>query len=65
MLQKDLKTMVKNGLAVDITNTANLPNGLKKECTTFGKYGANGALYSDKDGNLYAITARCVNLFAI
>lgn len=65
MKQKDLKEMVKKGLAVDITTAAEWPADLKKEYATFGKNGQNGALYSDKRGRLYAVTARCTNLFAI
>lgn len=67
--QKELKDMVRSGKAEDITT---LPDEEAKELrkkgietvgVSRGTYGMNGALLRDKDGNLYAITARSTNLF--
>ena len=67
--QKELKDMVRYGKAEDITT---LPDEEAKELrkkgietvgVSRGTYGMNGALLRDKDGNLYAITARSTNLF--
>lgn len=65
MKQKELKNLVATGQAVDITTTQDLPQDLKKIASSFGVYGANGALYIDKQGYLYAITKRTTNLFRI
>lgn len=65
MKKKDLKNLVKSGVAVDITTAAEWPQGLERIATSNGVYGLNGALYKDKQGQLYAVTARTANLFAI
>ena len=67
---KQLKDMVKDGVAVDITYS---PDALKikkekqLECigTGHGIYGTNCAMYKGNDGKIYVITARCSNLDAV
>lgn len=70
--QKQLKEMVANGVAIDITNKpARELYALQKEeqlepiGSSFGTYGANGRLYRGKDGKLYAVTARATSLDAL
>ena len=70
--QKQLKEMVANGVAIDITNmpTRELYALQKEEQlepigSSFGTYGANGRLYRGKDGKLYAVTARATSLDAL
>lgn len=70
--QKQLKEMVANGVAIDITNmpTRELYKLQKEEQlepigSSFGTYGANGRLYRGKDGKLYAVTARAMSLDAL
>lgn len=60
---KELKQLVKNGLAVDITTKKEKITGLEKVAFSFGVYGINGGLLKDNNGNLYAITARATTLF--
>lgn len=67
--QRQLKEMVADGTAIDITNkSANELYKLQKEeqlepiGSSFGTYGANGRLYRGKDGKLYAVTARAMSL---
>ena len=70
--QKQLKELVANGVAIDITNmpTRELYKLQKEEQlepigSSFGTYGANGRLYRGKDGKLYAVTARAMSLDAL
>lgn len=70
--QRQLKEMVANGTAIDITNkSANELYKLQKEeqlepvGSSFGVYGANGRLYRGKSGKLYAVTARTTSLDAL
>jgi hypothetical protein len=69
--QKEIKRLVKTGAAVDITTwdsekIKELQNkSIENVGLSFGIYGMNGGLFKDKDGNLYAITARTSNLFAL
>lgn len=71
LTQKELKRLVKTGAAVDITawdseKIKELQNkNIEKVGLSFGIYGMNGGLFKDKDGNLYTITARTSNLFAL
>lgn len=65
--QKELKNLVALGVAVDITNA---PTSLEQYRqldpigVSRGKYGMNGGLLRDnKNGQLYAITARSSALF--
>ena len=64
---KEIKNLVKNNIATDITNLKN------EECKKIqveerlyissGIYGINGGAFRDSDGNVYAITSRSSNLF--
>lgn len=71
LTQKEIKRLIKTGAAVDITTWTSekikeLQNkNIEKIGLSFGVYGTNGGLFKDKDGNLYAITARTSNLFAL
>lgn len=65
MTLKEIKRLVINGHAADITTAENIPAGLSVVGYSSGIYGVNGALLSDNSGNLYAVTARCSNLFRV
>ena len=67
--QKDLKQLVNQKIAPDITHMA-LDKVYELDIDiigkSFGTYGMNGGLFKDrKTGELYAITSRNSNLFAI
>ena len=66
--QSELKQLVKQGLATDITNvevTSDMYN-LEKVGVSFGINGMNGALLKNKKtGEYYVITARNTNLFRL
>lgn len=70
--QKELKTLVRTGAAVDITNhgTAEYRTLIEKEKYLYklgyssGVYGINGGLLQGQEtGTLYAITARSTAVF--
>lgn len=70
--QRELKTLVRNGAAVDISNHDNnarheleaLEGYLDKVGYSSGVYGLNGGLLKGHNsGKLYAITARTSALF--
>ena len=67
MKQKEIKTLVKLGAAVDITTeegTLEKYKRLDPIAVSRGKYGMNGGLLKDNQtGELYAITARSSTLF--
>lgn len=69
--QKQLKTFVAAGVALDITNysfeqaKALYNCGIEQIGYSTGIYGINGALFKDKEGNMYAITARNTTLFQL
>ena len=70
MKLKEIKQLIKNGAAVDITNyrakqVLELGKNLEKVEISFGKYGMNGALFRDKNNKLYAIRTRNSNLFIL
>lgn len=64
--QKELKSYVKMGLAVDIT-TAHSPDAIPERYDkigySHGVNGANGLLLRGESGKLYAITNRTTALF--
>lgn len=67
--QRQLKEMVADGIAIDITTWSyDKVNELKKEeqlepiGSSYGVYGPNGRLYRGKSGKLYAVTARNTTL---
>lgn len=64
---KEIKNYIALGIATNVTNYAaeNLPKCYDTIAYSSGTYGINGGIYKDKDGNMYAITARNSNLFRI
>ena len=64
---KTIKNLVKNNIAIDITNLKNEEckkiNVEEKLYISNGIYGMNGGVFRGKDGNIYAITSRSNNLF--
>ena len=69
--KKEIKKIVESGNAIDITYTSDIElkklrkNGLEMIAFSIGTYGINSALFEDKNGNKYAITARTSNLFGL
>ena len=67
MKQKEIKNLVKLGVAVDITSeecSLDRYRRLDPVAVSRGKYGMNGGLLKDfQTGKLYAITARNSALF--
>lgn len=69
--KKEIKKMVESRNAMDITYASNIElkklrnNGLEMIAFSIGTYGINSALFEDKNGNKYAITARTSNLFSL
>lgn len=63
--QKELRRMVANGLAENVTNWQDVPEAHDKIAFSRGVYGMNGGLYADKDGKRYAIIGRSSNLFRV
>lgn len=69
--QKQLGALVAAGAAQDITDfsfeqaNALYNAGLAQIGYSAGIYGINGALFQDKGGNMYAITARNTTLFQL
>ena len=62
---KQLKSLVRQGLAIDITHeyTRAIPGAYYKVGYSSGVYGCNGLLLRDYRGQLYAITARTTAIF--
>lgn len=57
--QKFIKSLVKNGYAVDVTNSLSrkdIPEGYFKVGYSKGVHGINGLILKGISGNLYAIT---------
>lgn len=69
--RKEIKKMVESGKAMDITHISGFElkklkeNGLEMIAFSIGIYGINSALFEDKKGNKYAITARASSLFVL
>ena len=64
--QKEIKSYVDNGLAVDISMAHDLkaiPERYDKIGYSSGVYGGNGLLLRGESGKLYAITRRTTALF--
>ena len=60
---KELRRLVKAARAIE-ANTMDIPESVDKIGLAFGSCGLAGALLQGRDsGKLYAITARCSNLF--
>ena len=69
--KKEIKKMIESGKATDITHISDIElkklkeNDLRMIAFSIGIYGINAALFEDKNGNKYAITARTSNLFRL
>jgi hypothetical protein len=65
--QKQLREMVKNGVAVDVTNAGGrgaIPENYRQIGYARGVYGCNGMLLQGCDsGTLYAVTARTTAIY--
>lgn len=65
--QKQLKALVKHGLAKDVTKAAELsaiPEAYKKIGYSCGLYGCNGLLLQGlTSGDMYAVTARTTAIY--
>jgi hypothetical protein len=65
--QKQLKALVKNGIAVDVTNAGDrgaIPEAYRQIGYACGVYGCNGMLLQGcESGKLYAVTARSSAVF--
>jgi hypothetical protein len=65
--QKQLKDLVKNGVAVDITNTSDrgaIPEAYRQIGYACGVYGYNGMLLQGcESGKLYAVTSRTTAIY--
>lgn len=65
---KQLKSMVKNGVAIDVTNAKSrkdVPESYTQVGYSAGVYGCNGMLFKGESGQLYAITARTSAIWAL
>lgn len=67
LTQKEIKGFVRDGLATDITSWSEKEidelGNLEIVDVSLGQYVMNGALFQDRDGNLYAVTSRSSILF--
>ena len=61
--QKRLKELIEQGHAIDLSTIEEEIKGLKKVGYSSGINGINGALFEDKQGQLYAISERNSKLF--
>lgn len=70
--QKDIKSMIINGSAVDVTHWTDKQlysviesaERVERPFYSVGVYGCNGAVISC-DGKLYAVACRCSNMFIL
>ena len=68
MKLKDIKNMVKFGMAEDVTTkeTSFFDNlEIMEKVYSYGIYGMNGCLFKDVNGKTYAIIGRNTNLWRI
>lgn len=64
--QKQLKELVKNGAAVDVTNARGVEaigEAYRQIGYARGVYGCNGMLLQGESGKLYAVTARTTAIY--
>lgn len=66
--QKEIKRLIRNGSAVDITDAPTktleaIKHNEKEHFTSFGINGMNGALFVTNSGDIYGITSRSSSLF--
>lgn len=65
---KNLKNLVKNGVAIDVTNAKSrkdIPEHYIQIGYSAGVYGCNGMLFKGESGQLYAITGRTTAIWAL
>lgn len=73
MKQKEIRNLIRTGVATDITNynfeqvkTLNRSDKLETIAVSYGTYGMNGGLFrSQSTGKLYAVSSRAAALFVI
>ncbi len=67
--QKEIKNLIKSGVARDITVASDSSlkqiGRLEKVSYSHGTYGINGAVFRDKKGKLYAVKSRAGKLFKL
>ena len=69
--KREIKKMVESGKATDIRHASDIElkklkeNDLEMIAFSIGTYGIKAALFEDKNGIKYAITARTSNLFGL
>lgn len=64
--QKQLKAMVKDGIAIDVTNAKErkaIPEGYRQIGYAESIYGCGGMLLQGDSGQLYAVTARTMAIY--
>lgn len=64
--QRELKAMVRNGVAIDVTNArerAEIPESYRQIGYSSGVYGCNGMLLQGDSGQLYAVTSRTMAIY--
>lgn len=64
--RKQLKQMVKDGVAIDVTNArevTDIPEGFRQIGYAEGIYGCSGKLLMGDSGQLYAITDRTTAIY--
>ena len=66
LTQKELKRLIANGVAIDLTNSKDrkdLPENYTQIGYSASVYGCNGKLLKGESGKLYAITSRTTAIF--
>lgn len=68
--QKELKKLVNNGQAIDVTTAPGerrdiIPENYERIGTAHGANGLTGLLLKGDSGQLYAVTARTTNIFLL
>lgn len=64
--QKQLRSLVKSGAAIDVTNAGNhkaIPEHYTQIGYAAGIYGCNGMLLKGESGQLYAVTDRTTAIY--
>ena len=63
---KQLKSLVSNGIAIDVTqsfNKSDIPERYTQVGYASGIYGCNGMLLKGESGQLYAVTGRTTAIY--
>lgn len=64
--QRELRRLVKIGVAIDVTNASSstaIPERYRQIGYAKGIYGCNGMLLQGESGQLYAVTARTTAIY--